>query len=87
MVHGDTTVVFPPLVVGGQTQSDMQMSSTLCRDISTMGWGATLDAGDGVSGTWTPQEAEEIINFLEMMVIYLAMSHFSSRLRGQTILK
>ena len=56
-------------------------SSTLCMDSSTMGWGATLDAGDSVSGTWTPQEAEESINFLEMMAIYLALSHLSSRLQ------
>ena len=55
-------------------------------DGSTTGWGATLDAGDSVSGTWTPQEAEESINFLEMMAIYLALSHFSSCHRGQTIL-
>ena len=61
-------------------------SSTLCTDSLTTGWGATLDAGDSVSGTWTPQEAEESINFLEMMAIYLALSHFSSRLQGQTIL-
>ena len=61
-------------------------SSTLCTDSSTTCWGATPDAGDSVSGTWTPQEAEEIINCLEMIAIYLAMTHFSSRLRGQTIL-
>ena len=61
-------------------------SSTLCMHSSTTGWGATLDTGDSVSGTWTPQEAEESINFLEMMAIYLALRHFSSRLRGQTIL-
>ena len=35
---------------------------------------------------WTPQETEESINFLGMMAIYLALSYFSSRLRGQTIL-
>ena len=61
-------------------------SSTLCTDSLTMGWGATLEAGDSVSGTWTPQEAEESINFLEMMAIYLALIHFSSRPRGHTIL-
>ena len=61
-------------------------SSTLCTNSSTMGWGATLDARDSVSGTWTPQETEESINFLEMIAIYLALSHFPSRLRGQTIL-
>ena len=60
-------------------------TSTWCMDSLTTGWGATLDAGDSVSGTWTPQEAEESINFLEMMAIYLALSHFSSRLQGQTI--
>ena len=59
---------------------------TLCTDSSTTGWGASLDAGDSVSRTWTPQEAEESIIFLEMMAIYLALSHFSSRLQGQTIL-
>ena len=61
-------------------------SSTLCTDSLIMGWGATLDAGDSVSGTWTLQEAEESINFLEMMAIYLALCYFSSRLWGQTIL-
>ena len=55
-------------------------SSTLCTDSSTTDWGATLDARDSVSGTWTPQEAEECIIFLEMMAIYLALSQFSSRL-------
>ena len=39
-----------------------------------------------LSGTWTPQEADESINFLKMMAIHLALSHFSSRIRGQTIL-
>ena len=42
-------------------------SSTLCTDSSTTGWGATLDARDSVSATWTPQEAKENIIFLEMM--------------------
>ena len=41
---------------------------------------------DSVSGSWTSQEANESINFLTMMAIYLALSHFSTRLQGQSIL-
>ena len=58
----------------------------MCMDSLTTGWGATLDTGDSVSETWTPQEAKESINFLEMVAIYLALRHFSLRLQGQTIL-
>ena len=60
------SVLSPPRVVEKQTQSNMRgspyfskMSSTLCTDSSTTGWGATLVTTDSVSGTWTPQEAEE----------------------------
>ena len=56
-----------------------ETSSTLCTDSSTTGWGATLDSGDSVSGTWIPQEAKESINFLEMMTWIIPVSPTKGR--------
>ena len=54
-------------------------------DASNMGWGAHFSGGE-VSGTWTPQDQRQHINWLELKAIYLALQHFSSDLKDKSVI-
>ena len=53
-------------------------------DASNMGWGAHFSGGE-VSGTWTPLDLKQHINWLELKAIFLALQHFSSSLSDKLV--
>ena len=60
-------------------------SIVLWTDASQMGWGAHMEDNQ-VSGTWTVQEKEQHINWLEMKAVQQALIHFRHILLGKKVL-
>ena len=60
-------------------------SIVLWTDASQMGWGAHMEDHQ-VSGTWTVQEKEQHINWLEMKAVQQALIHFRHILLGKKVL-
>ena len=53
-------------------------------DASSTGWGYTM--GDcHTGGLWTPQEAQNHINFLEMFALFLALNSFREQVNGHHV--
>ena len=59
----------------GRDTSSSSHSIVLWTDASQMGWGAHMEDHQ-VSGTWTVQEKEQHINWLEMKAVQQALIHF-----------
>ena len=53
-------------------------------DASSTGWGCVQN-GTRTSGHWTEEEAKNLINYLELQAIYLALKSFSSIIDGQHV--
>ena len=60
-------------------------SLSLYCDASNSGWGAWLSSDESISGTWSPEESELHINFLELKTVYLAISQFSDILKDKIV--
>jgi hypothetical protein len=58
---------------------------TLCTDASLEGWGASVGS-HMLAGRWSPQEAREHINCLEMRAIILGLSGHADRIRACAVL-
>ena len=54
-------------------------------DASMSGWGATFK-GRAVNGVWSAELAQEHINYLELMAVFLALKHFLPHLRELHVL-
>jgi hypothetical protein len=63
---------------------DMRQTVTVLTDASLIGWGAHLD-DQMASGIWTPQEAQNSINVLEMWAVERALKRFQHLLLGQKV--
>jgi hypothetical protein len=57
---------------------------TLFTDASNHGWGAVLN-NCPIGGKWTPLEANNHINYLEMLAVFLALTAFHSHLSGKHV--
>ena len=57
---------------------------TLFTDASNQGWGAVLNKCR-IGGQWTTLEANNHINYLEMLAVFLALKAFSSHLSGKHV--
>lgn len=57
----------------------------LTSDASLWGWGAHVE-GKLVEGTWSPEEATQSINLLELRAIRQALLHFQDLLAGSHVL-
>ena len=53
-------------------------------DSSSTGWGCALN-DTSTGGHWTAEEAQNHINYLELLAIYLALKSFSSIINGQHV--
>ncbi len=54
---------------------------TITSDASKSGWGAICSDGRSVSGAWSPTEALQSINYLELLASFLALKSFAFDLR------
>ncbi len=59
-----------------------QPSMTFASDASLSGWGAVCSDGRSVSGLWSPTEAKNSINFLELLASFLALKSFALHCRN-----
>ena len=59
---------------------------SLHTDASLNGWGASLSSGLVTSGTWSSDDLEFHINFLELKAVLLASKDFLENIKGKSIL-
>jgi len=55
---------------------------TLFTDASSRGWGCYLSNGNSASGSWSPSEQLEHINFLELKAVLLSIQSFEDYLQS-----
>jgi len=60
-------------------------SFTMYCDASSSGWGGILSSGSSTSGSWSTEEGNLHINFLELKAVYLCVSCFLSELHNESL--
>lgn len=61
-----------------------QPDVTIYTDASKQGWGGVLD-NVSIGGQWTPSEAANHINYLEMLAVFFALKAFHAQLSGKHV--
>ena len=59
-------------------------SLTISTDASKIGWGGVFEEMT-CGGHWTPQEAEEHINYLELMAVFFSLQAFVTKLNNKHV--
>ena len=73
-----------PAVLQGVSLSALETEITLFTDASSHGWGAQLGSRT-LQGTWSPQQASQHINLLEMEAVFLSVTRFLPQLKSRVV--
>ena len=73
-----------PVVLQGVSLSALETEITLFTDASSHGWGAQLGSRT-LQGTWSPQQASQHINLLEMAAVFLSVTRFLPQLKSRVV--
>ena len=73
-----------PAVLQGVSLSALETEITLFTDASSHGWGAQLGSRT-LQGTWSPQQASQHINLLELEAVFLSVTQFLPQLKSRVV--